>query len=224
MAWQPLPDVVEVTLKTPEPKAFILDPQKTAVVVVDMENYFIKNGNERCYDVIEGNERLLEMARASGAKVIHVHSVRHPESPNQTLFKRHLNLLIGTWNTGIVDELTPKAGDVVVDKWSHDVWAWWGMEAALEREGIIAGEWTILVTGVGACTCAHAAAIGFSNRHYKTLIPLDATASSIEREAITYHQYMGGGYNHNMDFTLSTMVTFERAPALAAAREPAVTV
>ena len=213
MAWQPLPDVVEVMVDTPAGKAFTLDPAKTAIVVVDMENHFCKRGNQRSFDVIEGNVRLLEKARASGAKVIFVQSVRQAESPNQTVFKRQYNLRIGTWATEIVDELTPLPGEPVVQKWSHDVWSWWGIEQVLEREGIVAGEWTVLVTGVSAAQCAHAAALGFSNRHYNVLIPLDATAASIEAEARSYHQYMSPGYSYNMDFTLSTMVTFE-APAV----------
>jgi nicotinamidase-related amidase len=78
----------------------------------------------------------------------------------------------------------------------------------LAEKGIVSGEWTILVTGVSAATCAHVAALGFSNRHYMTLIPLDCTAATIEAEARTYAQYMHGGYSYNMDFTTSKLVEF----------------
>ena len=212
MAWTPLPENVVVTVETPEPKQFTLDPAKTAVVVVDMENFFCKRGNQRSFDVIEGNVRLLAKARESGAKVIYVHSVRQVQSPDWTVYRRfHLNLLLGTWDSEIVEEIAPLPGEPVVQKWSHDVWAWWGIEQVLECEGIVAGEWTVLVTGVSAAQCAHAAALGFSNRHYNVLIPLDATAANVEAEARSYHQYMSPGYSYNMDFTLSTMVTFEAA-------------
>ena len=40
---------------------------------------------------------------------------------------------------------------------------------------------------MSAAVCAHAAALGFSNRHYMTLIPMDCTAASdVEEEARTY--------------------------------------
>ena len=210
MAWTPLPAVVEMTVETPQPKEVTLDPSKTALVIVDMENYFCKRDLEgRSHAVIEGNRVLLEKAREAGAKVIFVQSVRQYESPNHTVYKRGRNLLIGTWNTEIVEEIAPLPGEHVVQKWSHDVWAWWGMEAVLEKEGITAGDYTILVTGVSAAQCANAAALGFANRHYDVLIPLDATAASIEAEARTYAHYMGGGYDYCMGFTTSAMVTFE---------------
>lgn len=80
MAWQPLPPSVTLTIETPPPKEFTLDASKTVVVVVDMENYFCKNGNERMYDAIAGNVTLLGKGRAAGAKVIFIQSVRTPEA------------------------------------------------------------------------------------------------------------------------------------------------
>ncbi len=149
--------------------------------------------------------------------MIFVQSVRQLESPNHTVYKRGRNLLIGTWNTEIVEEIAPLPTEHVVQKWSHDVWAWYGLEAVLEKEGITNDEWTILVTGVSAAQCANAAALGFANRHYKTLIPLDTTAASIEAEARTYDHYMGGAYNYCIDFTTSTMVSFAPSSEMAEA-------
>ena len=217
MAWTPLPETVKFSVETPNPKPFTLDPAKTAVVVVDMQNNFCKRGNQRSFDVIEGNVRLLDKAREAGARVIYVQSVRQVQSPDWTVYRRFdLNLIPGTWNSEIVEEIAPQSGDHVVQKWSHDVWAWHGMEALLEREGIIAGEWTVLVTGVSAASCANCAALGFSNRYYRTLIPLDCTAASIEAEARTYAHYMSRGYKFDMDFTLSTMVDFAPSGVTAA--------
>jgi nicotinamidase-related amidase len=208
MSWTPLPESVTVTFETPQAREFTLDPAKTLILVVDMENFFCKTGNQRSYDVIEGNVRLLAKAREAGAKVAYVQSVRQVESPEHTYFERPLHLLIGTWNSQIVDEIAPLPGEPVIQKWSHDVWAWHGIEALLEKEGIVAGEWTVLVTGVSAAGCSHAAALGFSNRHYRVLIPMDCTAATVEAEARTYHQYMGPGYDYYFDFTLSTLVSF----------------
>ena len=214
MSWEPLADVVETWVDTPQPKRVTLDPAKTAIVIVDMQNYFCKKGNQRAHDVIDGNVRLLETARQAGAKVIYVQSVRWPESPNWTTFNRKLTLLPGTPDVEIVKEIEPQPGDPVIQKWSHDVWAWYGLDALLEKEGIVSGEWTVMVTGVSAASCAEAAAFGFANRLYKTLIPLDCTAASTEAEARTFSLYMGPGYDYLMDFTLSTMVEFRPAAEL----------
>ncbi len=224
MAWTPLPEKVQITVETPTPKEVVLDPAKTAILVVDMENMFCKKGNQRSFDVIQGNVTLLAKAREAGAKVMYVQSLRQVESPDHTLFGRPLHLLPGTWDSEIVEEIAPLPGDIVIPKWSNDVWSWHGIEAVLEREGIISGEWTVLVTGVSAATCAEAAALGFSNRLYKTLIPLDCTAASVEMEARIYSLYMEPEYSHHMDFTTSTMVRFAGVGAEEAEKELAPTV
>lgn len=220
MAWKPLPANVEVELETPRAEAVMLDPRKTAVVVVDMENTFCKRDLEgRSHDVIDGNVKLLAKAREAGAKVIYVQSVRLVESPEHTVFGRKPHLLVGTWDSTIVEELTPLPGDTVFQKWSHDIWAWHGLDAELEKEGLLAGETTVLVTGVSAAQCARAAALGFAHRHYETLIPMDCTAASIEAEARTYHQYMSPGYASMMGFTLSSLVEFAPQVEMAQAIE-----
>jgi nicotinamidase-related amidase len=142
---------------------------------------------------------------------MYVQSLRHVESPDHTLFGNKLHLLYGTWDSTIVEEITPEPGETVIPKWSNDVWAWHGVEQALERDGVIAGEWTVLVTGVSAATCAEAAALGFANRMYRTIIPLDCTAASVEMEARIFSVYMEPEYSAMMDFTTSEMVSF--APA-----------
>jgi nicotinamidase-related amidase len=207
MAWTPLPEIVEIEIENPKPKEFTLDPAKTAVLVVDMQNMARKN--QRSLDVIEGQQRLLQKAREAGVKVMHVQSWRQPESPDHTLFKMPLHLLPGTWQSDIMEELAPAAGEPVINKWSNDVWSWHGIESVLEKEGITAGDWTVLVTGVSAAACAEAASLGFSNRMYKTLVPLDCTAAQIEGEARIFALYGEPEYANMMSFTLSTMVTFE---------------
>jgi nicotinamidase-related amidase len=225
MSWEPLPKSVTLSITTPEPKAFQLDPATTAVVVVDMENYFCKRGNERMYATIEGNRNLLEKARKSGAKVIFIQSVRTPQALEVVRFGRSPMLLEGTEDVEIVSEIAPLPGEPVVKKYSHDPFAGFGLDELLAEQGIVPETWTVLVTGVSAAVCAHACALGFSNRHFMTLIPMDCTAAgTVEDEARTYSQYMSGAYNFNMDFTLSTLVEFtavsgadtrERVAALA---------
>jgi nicotinamidase-related amidase len=222
MAWTPLPETVSITIEKPKPQEFTLDPAKSAVVVIDMQNTSRKS--QRSVDVIDGNVRLLAKAREAGARVIYVQSVRQVESPEHIVFGRPLHRIAGSWDVEIMEEIAPLPGETVIQKWSHDVWAWYGMEAALEKEGLLSDDVTILVTGVSAAQCAHAAALGFSNRNYRTLIPLDCTAAGIEGEARTYAQYMSEGYRDKMGFTLSNMVTFAAVPETAGSIEAAVTV
>lgn len=214
MPWEPLPEKVTLTIATPEPKPFVLDSKKTALVIVDMENYFCKRGNERMFATIEGNVRLLNKARKAGAKIIFIQSVRTSEALEVVRFGRDPMLLEGTTDVEIVEEIAPLAGEIVVKKYSHDPFAGFGLDEVLAAEGIVPEDGTVLVTGVSAAVCAHACALGFSNRHFMTLIPMDCTAAgTVEEEARTYAQYMGRAYNFNMDFTLSTLVEFSPVAA-----------
>ena len=213
MAWNPLPASVTVTYEVPTPKPFILDPTKTAVVVVDMENAFCTPSfpmyGSRSEDAIAGNVVLLEKARAAGAKIIYIQSVRKPDMAEVTRFGREPHLIEGTADTEIVSAISPMPGEPIVKKYSHDPFARTELEAVLEREGVVAGEFSVLVTGVSAAVCAHACALGFANRHYYTLIPMDATAAStVEDEARIYAQYASGAYSYCMGFTTSALVEF----------------
>jgi nicotinamidase-related amidase len=214
--WTPLPASLTVEVTTPQPEPVVLDPARTAVVVVDMQNNFCiksyrQGDTRRAANVIPGVRRLITDARSAGVPVIYVQSLRQLESPEHTVFGCPLHLLVGSWDVEIVEEIAPEAGDFVVQKWSHDVWAWHEMEALLEREGFQAGEWTMLVAGVSASGCARAAAIGFCNRGYRTLIPMDATAASkVRSEARTFVGYRSLAYRDYIGFTLSTLVEYRK--------------
>ncbi len=212
MSWTAPPDTVTLTVEMPKPLPFVLDPAKTAIVVVDMEEYFVRNPKfgSRMGDSIEGNERLLGKAREAGAEIIYIQSVRKPTALEVVRFGRSPMLLEGSPDVEIASEIAPRPGDPVVQKWGHDPFARTALEDVLAEKGIVPETWNVLVTGVSAAVCAHACALGFSNRHYMTLIPMDCTAAgSVEEEARTYAQYMSGAYSFNMAFTHSELVSFE---------------
>ena len=119
MAWTPLPEVVDFTVETPTPKGFTLDPKKTVVVVVDMQNVFCRTGNERSSDVVDGNAILLEKARASGAKVVYVQSLRQPDSPNYWMYNRRMYHIPGTWNAEIVATIKTEKGEIALRTYTH---------------------------------------------------------------------------------------------------------
>jgi nicotinamidase-related amidase len=230
VTWTPLPGTVQLTITNPEPVPYILDPAKTALVVVDMQYSVVKDPSpvdsqvhkrlsslERHRSCVPGIQTLLAKARTASAKVLYVESLRLPESPDHTVFKGDLHLQQGTDDVEMIKEIAPIAGETVIPKWSNDVFSWWGMEAALDREGVTPGEWTVLVTGISAAACAEAAALGFANRKYRTLIPLDATAASPEAESRIFALYQEPDYANRMGFTLSTLVEFAPAAAKQAA-------
>jgi ureidoacrylate peracid hydrolase len=183
-----------------------LKTDKTALVIVDMQNQFCKKNLEsRSNAVIEGNVRLLTMARAAGVKVIFIQSTRLPDAPEFTRYGKQPMLLEGTWEWEIVEELSPLPDEIVMRKYSHDPFARTELDDILQREDMLPGETTVIVTGVSAAVCAYQACLGFSNRHYLTLIPMDCQAAgTIEDEARAFNKYS----ENTFAFTLSTMIHF----------------
>lgn len=206
MAWTQLPEKVTLRLETPTPKPMALKTDKTALVIVDMQNQFCKKNLEsRSNAVIEGNVRLLTMARAAGVKVIFIQSTRLPDAPEFTRYGKQPMLLEGTWEWEIVEELSPLPDEIVMRKYSHDPFARTELDDILQREDMLPGETTVIVTGVSAAVCAYQACLGFSNRHYLTLIPMDCQAAgTIEDEARAFNKYS----ENTFAFTLSTMIHF----------------
>jgi len=209
MAWTQLPEKVALRIETPAPKPMLLRSDTTALVIVDMQNRFCKqNPESRANAVIEGNARLLDKARKAGVKVIFIQSTRLPDAPEFTRYGRQPTLLESTWEWQIVDELEPLPGEIVMRKYSHDPFARTELDDILQREDSIPAETTVIVTGVSAAVCAYQACLGFSNRHYLTVIPMDCQAAgSVEEEARAFNKYS----ENTFAFSLSTMI--ELSPA-----------
>jgi maleamate amidohydrolase len=201
MAWTLLPESVTLSFETPQPRSFTLEASKAAVIVVDMQNYFCKG---RVLSTIEGTARLLRKARDAGVKVIFVQTVRQP---GDEMLPHGVapQLLDGLEETRILDDISPEEGEFVVRKRGPDPFARTELNDLLLRENILPTVSTIVVAGAWAEVSTNAACLGFSNRHYMTLIPMDCqAAATIEDEARTYAKYSENSYA----FTLSSLIDF----------------
>ena len=206
MAWTLLPEQVHLKLEAPKPHPFVLRSDKTALVIVDMQKYLYEEPEGRPYAAIEGNVRLLKMAREAGVKVIHVKSVRQPDSYEFTVFDREPYMLEGSPETEIIDELAPLPDEPVITKYTHDPFARTELSQLLLDMSIFPTDTTVIVTGVSALVSAYSASVGFKCRHYLTLIPMDCQAAdTVEEEARAYLKYNG---TNTYGFTLSTMIEF----------------
>ena len=94
----------------------VLDPARTAVLVIDMLNDFCKPGGKM---VLPGYERLvppqsavIEAARALDVPVFWVIQSHDPRlRRDRELLKRGSHCLLGTWGVEIIDELKPRESD-----------------------------------------------------------------------------------------------------------------
>ena len=94
----------------------VLDPARTAVLVIDMLNDFCKPGGKM---VLPGYERLvppqlalIEAARSLGAPVFWVIQSHDPRlRRDRELLKRGSHCLLGTWGVEVIEDLRPDESD-----------------------------------------------------------------------------------------------------------------
>jgi len=87
-----------------------VDPTKTALIVGDMQNDFVKEGGTLVVpgaeDTIPALQVLLTLARESGMKVVFVQDAHNDGDPEWEIWPEHVRE--GSWGWQIVDELTPQ--------------------------------------------------------------------------------------------------------------------
>ncbi|RJR48446.1 MAG: isochorismatase family protein [Desulfobacteraceae bacterium] len=147
-----------------EPDPVTIDLLRTAVIVVDMQNAFVKKGGYfdlAGYD-LTGVERIVEpcrkvaaAARESGARVIYLQmgfsrdlsDKGPPDSPVNAKSKglrfisNHPDLkdkfyFYGCWGAEIIPELSPRQGDIVVPKQRYDAFIGTNLDIILRTHGV----------------------------------------------------------------------------------------
>ena len=190
-----------------------LNPELTALVVVDMENEFCKPGGrlyhpEGVDEVIPRLQRLLSRCREAGVQVIFVRSVRFQNSPEFVRFGQPPIVLKGTWNAEFIEELTPDKEEPIVEKHTHDCFYQTEMDDLLERLKISPENHSMIVCGINANICVYQAVIGFHTRHYKVIVPLDCCAGWPVGGEMLKTQMADPAYNYNVTLAQSGGIVF----------------
>ncbi|MGW2664896.1 cysteine hydrolase family protein [Nocardia tengchongensis] len=180
-----------------QPSDFRFDPGTLALLVIDMQRDFLlpggfgeSLGNDVALlrTVIEPLAALLDTARAAGIPVIHTREGHLPDlsdcppakllrgSPSQRIGDpgRFGRILIrGEYGHDIVDELAPRAGEVVIDKPGK------GAFFATELAEVLADNRirTLLVTGVTTEVCVHTTVREANDRGFDCLVVSDCVGS-----------------------------------------------
>lgn len=203
-----------VTLKA-RPVDVEIDINRTAIIVVDMQNAYASKGGmldigtgiyeARIGPVIEANKRLLSAARGAGVKVIYLQfgyksdlsNAGGPQSPNirkQMLFKlikerpevRDRLIIEGTWGWEIIDDLKPVTGDYVVQKPRYSGFVSTNLESLLHGLDIQ----HLIFTGVATNVCVESTAREAYFREFWPILVEDAmdhTGPDFVRQATLYN-------------------------------------
>ncbi len=152
-----------------------LPASETAVIVVDMQNDFVKPGGKlvvpTAKDTIPSIRRLLEKARERNILIIYTKDTHYKRDPEFEIWGEHV--VKGTWGWEIVDELKPSENDIVVEKTRYDGFYGTPIDDLLRVYGIR----YVVIVGTVANICVLHTAGSAALRWYKVIVPLDGISA-----------------------------------------------
>ncbi len=153
-----------------------IDPQRTAVLVVDMLNDFFKpegvmvlEGGDVLYEPID---RLLTAARAAGMPVFWLNQTLYPE--DKLFEKRIVHCLEGTWGAEIVDDLSFGENDVIIAKRRYSGFFQTDLDLHLRERDIR----HLIVTGVVTNICVRSTVNDAFFLGYDVYVPRDCVMAT----------------------------------------------
>lgn len=153
----------------------VLDPGRSALIVVDMQNDFVKPGGALLVPDAQATipqvRRLLELARESGMRVAFSQDTHDEGDPEWNIWPEHVRR--GGWGWKIVDELTPRDDELVIQKVRYD--AFYGTH--LDHFLRLWGTETVIVCGTVANICVHYTAASAALRWYDVVVARDAISA-----------------------------------------------
>ena len=180
-----------------EPYEFEIDPQSTALVIIDMQRDFVEPGGfgeaigndvSLLRKVIAPTGRVLTACRKAGLAVIHTREGHRPDLADLPPSKKARGrlktgigdagpmgriLVRGEHGHDIIDELKPIAGEPVIDKPGKGAFYATDFDAVLKSRGIR----RLVVCGVTTEVCVNTTVREANDRGYDCLVLEDCVGS-----------------------------------------------
>ena len=159
-----------------------LDPDETAVVVVDMQNGFCHPDGSLYAPESEAAvgpvSELVDRAREAGASVVFTRDVHPPEQFEDAHYYDEFDrwgehVLEGSWEAELIEELRPRESELVVVKHTYDAFYRTELEGYLESHGIR----DLVICGTLANVCVLHTAGSAGLRDYRPILAEDAVGA-----------------------------------------------
>ena len=169
---------ISQTLRLPEElkvEEVELPSDKTALIIVDMQNDFVRKEGKLCVPdaekTIPAIKRVLEKARESGVTVVYTQDWHGRDDPEFRIWGEHARA--GTWGAEIVEELKPREDEYVVRKLRYDGFYGTSLDHILRLHNIE----NLVITGTVANICVLHTAGSAALRWYNVVVPVDCVSA-----------------------------------------------
>jgi nicotinamidase-related amidase len=165
-----------------------LPAEKTALIIVDMQNDFVKEGGTlvvpTAVQTIPDIARLMERARSSGVRVAYTQDTHFEDDPEYQIWPPHCKK--ETWGWQIVEELAPHENDLVCPKSRYDGFYGTWLEHHLAK---VWGVEHLVIVGTVASICVLHTAASAGLRWYNVVVPAQGISALTEfDQALTLRQ------------------------------------
>ncbi len=165
-----------------------LPARGTALIIVDMQNDFVKPGGSlvvpAAEETVAGIGRLLESARRSGVHIAYTQDTMIKDDPEATIWPEHCR--IDTWGWRIIEELEPLPDELVCLKNRYDGFYGSWLDHFLSHMWKVEN---VVIVGTVSNICVLHTAASAGLRWFHIVVPADAISALTEfDQALTLRQ------------------------------------
>jgi nicotinamidase-related amidase len=180
-----------------------LPAQESAVVVVDMQNDFVKpNGTlvvPAALETVGAIQQLLTTARAQGVRVAYTQDTHYEGDREWNIWPAHCRA--NTWGWQIIDELAPQAADLVCPKSRYDGFYDSSLDHYLTRVWHVKH---LVIVGTVSSICVLHTAASAGLRWFHVVVPANGVSALTDfDQALTLRQvswlYVGDVVRNSSD-------------------------
>ena len=165
-----------------------LPAKESAVVVVDMQNDFVKPKGTlvvpTAIETVAAIQQLLSNARGQGVPVAYTQDTHYAGDKEWTIWPEHCRA--GTWGWQIIDELAPQAADLVCPKSRYDGF----YDSALDH--YLTRVWQVkhlVIVGTVSSICVLHTAASAGLRWFHVVVPANGVSALTDfDQALTLRQ------------------------------------
>ena len=161
-----------------------IEPSKTAIIVVDMQNDFVAEGamlrSAQAAAMVPKLASALDFCRENGIKVIYTAHAHRKDGSDMGMYDdlyppiaNRASLVDGTKGVEIFGELAPATGEHVIKKHRYSAFFATDLDMILRGMGIT----TVIVSGTTTENCCHATARDALFHDYKVVFLSDVTGT-----------------------------------------------